>query len=457
VILPEIDGYRDLGFESYRSADVWLPASLLPNKEAILNSGIIVSVNKRGKEPEVISLAREEGGFLVLPRHLYKEWPVKLKDLRPTPDKFRFDDNVTCRPNQKDAWAAYSAARNGVLELACGKGKTVLTMKKVAHEGVATLVVVNNEGLLSQWVDAGKEFLGLTDDQIGIVQRKKRQWDKPYVVAMLQSLTRNMERIPEWARLKFGLIVFDECHHMAASTFVKAANHFYGDRFGLTATVEREDGLEPVYQAHLGDVFFSDLSQELDAKVIYKTSMFKFNLLSDDIRDRTGEIHWLMLMGEIAKMEKRNKLIIREVYKRYSEGRKILVLSEAKAHPPILYEMAVESKLFGNAKLGLVTQKTKGKNRVGIIRESDVTFSGFQLAREGLDAKTLDTMIFAQPHKTPGGVQQAKGRLERECAGKQPPLIVVIDDIAIGPLHGAVLTLKRVLKEIKLKAERGRR
>ena len=48
--------------------------------------------------------------------------------------------------------------------------------------------------------------------------------------------------LERWAN-RFGLVIFDECHHLPGATYMEAANAGLAPfRLGLTATPERADG-----------------------------------------------------------------------------------------------------------------------------------------------------------------------------------------------------------------------
>ena len=81
--------------------------------------------------------------------------------------------------------------------------------------------------------------------------------------------------------------------------------------------------------------------------------------------------------------------------------------------------------------------------RAKIIEECKVTFATFQVAKEGLDAPSLDTVIFTTPFKAWGAFQQGKGRVERKKEGKKEPVVIVLEDYNIGPASGMCRSLKK--------------
>jgi superfamily II DNA or RNA helicase len=123
--------------------------------------------------------------------------------------------------------------------------------------------------------DAGYtvEFEG----ELGLVQGGVFNWARPLTLALVTTLWRRIEdgSIPEEFFRYFGQVIYDEVHQIGAPKFSLTASPFYGDRIGLTATVEREDGLDPIYRYHIGDPFYSDLSQEIIPDIYFQqTSLF---------------------------------------------------------------------------------------------------------------------------------------------------------------------------------------
>jgi superfamily II DNA or RNA helicase len=453
IYVPEQDGGEGAAGQTVLSADMWIPLELVANPQAVLRTAVVQTVNNRTGAVMQIQLARQERYHLVMSRHLHADWREKVQswqevDLSPTWDDVDFGDQINLRnAEQQAAWSKLQPARYGILNLACGKGKTVLALKKIADRRFPAIVIVNNEGLIDQWAERATQFLNLTEQEIGVVQGTKAQWDRPLVLAMIHTLANRAEQIPMEIRKRFGTVVFDEVHHLSATTFLKTAPLFFGGRYGLTATAEREDGLEGAYYAHVGEIFHSDLQGDLSATTYFKTTPFKLPPDAWQIMDRTGQFSVGKLYAYLAALPARNNIIISMALEAAESGRKVLVLTHSAEHPEAL------KNLFGpvggakNLTSGAISGKTPGAERAQIIRQSNVSFATFQVAREGLDVAALDTVIFATPFKAWGAFQQGKGRIERRYPGKKEPLVVVLEDKGIGPCWGMCRSLKSAIAQ----------
>jgi len=450
---PEMDDGRSLSGGAVRSAWMWVPANLIPNKRAFIRAATITSVNSRNGEVSKFPLARDLGDYVVIARHFFtdEEWLNKIGPwenigITDGMQTFDFGDRISPRdPDQERAWEAFSAQEGGVLNLACGKGKTVMGLKKIAQRGYPAIVVVNNSGLMDQWRERALEFLSISDDDIGVVQGPNEDWDKPLVLAMIHTLAKRAHKVPPEIRARFGTVVFDEVHHLSATTFSQTAPLFIGNRYGLTATPKREDGLEEVYYSHIGKIFYSDLVGDLEAQIFFLRTSTSLPLDERVIADTTGEFSAGKMYKYFADNIPRNKKILSVVEDALTKGRKILVLCHSKDHPSVLKNKFLDNSRMKRYTAGVVTGDTKGADRTRIIDECDVTFATFGVAREGLDVARLDTLIFATPFKAWGSFQQGKGRIERKSPGKKDPIVVVIDDYKFGPAGAMCRHLRKAV------------
>src|SRR5205807_3019430 len=141
------------------------------------------------------------------------------------------------RPYQEEALAAWTDADSrGVVVLPTGAGKTALALMAVARLGVRPLIVVPTLELLKQWADGLQRYLGLPAAAVGRVGGGSRQVRAATVITYDSAWRRPSE-------LKsFGLLIFDEVHHLPSSSYRRIATASEAPfRLGLTATPERAD------------------------------------------------------------------------------------------------------------------------------------------------------------------------------------------------------------------------
>jgi len=141
------------------------------------------------------------------------------------------------RPYQEDALTAWLAQGSaGVVVLPTGAGKTFVAAMAIVETGLWTLAVVPTIDLLQQWRTALATALSLTIDDIGTFGGGEKEL-KPITIITYDSAALYPRELA-----RFGLLIFDECHHLPAPTYrLIAESAFSPLRLGLSATPERSD------------------------------------------------------------------------------------------------------------------------------------------------------------------------------------------------------------------------
>ena len=150
-------------------------------------------------------------------------WPLRL--------------TVAPRPYQHEALTAWVAEGcRGVVVLPTGSGKTLVGALAIAEVGLTALVVVPTIDLLGQWRRALASLLALGEEQIGVFGGGAHEV-QPITIITYESAQLH----PELGR-RFGLLIFDECHHLPAPSYRQIAEGAFTPlRLGLSATPERAD------------------------------------------------------------------------------------------------------------------------------------------------------------------------------------------------------------------------
>jgi superfamily II DNA or RNA helicase len=154
------------------------------------------------------------------------------------------------REYQREALAAWRAAGDrGVLELPTGSGKTVVAVAAMAALGVPTLVVVPTIDLLEQWEAELRTEFGDPIGRLGGGQQRV----EPVTVSTYDSAYLRADELGD----RFGLVVFDEVHHLGGEGYRQIARLLAAPaRLGLTATFERPDGAHETVEKLVGPVVY---------------------------------------------------------------------------------------------------------------------------------------------------------------------------------------------------------
>ncbi|GCE11367.1 DEAD/DEAH box helicase [Tengunoibacter tsumagoiensis] len=141
------------------------------------------------------------------------------------------------RPYQAEAIAAWLKHKQaGVVVLPTGAGKTFVAAMAIAETQLWTLAVVPTIDLLQQWQTALASALSLPIDEIGTFGGGEKEL-KPITIITYDSAALYPRELA-----RFGLLIFDECHHLPAPTYrLIAESSFTPYRLGLSATPERGD------------------------------------------------------------------------------------------------------------------------------------------------------------------------------------------------------------------------
>jgi hypothetical protein len=372
--------------------------------------------------------------------------PVAVKLIKK--GKFEKVYDIVCKDPHRNFVA------NGIVIHNCGKGKTCLALHRVAHEGLNTLIIVNQKTILDQWEGAIAEFLDF-DGGVGRIQGNPDTWDwrRPITIATLHTLARYPDAVTPEMRRWFGVIIWDEVHHLSAPYFCITATMFSGKRFGLTATDTREDGTEVVYNYHLGEVFYKDLMQTVKPAIVFRQTPFAISPeeFLEHVIDKRGKPN-ISKMRTFLGTEKveRNLYQARDIQTALDAGRKVLALSHSRGQLKLMHDLFADR----GADVGLCIGTQKVVERWRALRERQLIFGTHQLVLEAIDEDSLDTLYWLTPfgsqHPEGGknALQQGMGRIQgyRYREGMKHPLVVIFDDVYIQHFHRMCNVLRKQLR-----------
>jgi superfamily II DNA or RNA helicase len=162
------------------------------------------------------------------------------------------------RPYQQQALEAWEAARGrGVVVLPTGAGKSLVALLAIARKRRDALVVAPTLDLVAQWYDLLRVTFATTPGVIGGGEYRV----EPLTVTTYESAHRHMETLGN----RFGVVVFDECHHLPGSAWGLAARLSLAPwRLGLSATPERPDERHHELEELVGPVVYRQEIHELE-------------------------------------------------------------------------------------------------------------------------------------------------------------------------------------------------
>ena len=207
---------------------------------------------------------------------------------------FEINNLLELRDYQKNAidkWIASSMC--GCVVLPTGAGKTAVGIKAIEKINAATLVVVPTIDLMDQWAENLSKYFTKN-------KKENDQKDTQQHVGCLGGGRENIQAITvatydsaylraSYIGNQFKLVIFDEVHHLPAPGYRSIAEQMIAPyRLGLTATIEREDGLHEQIPRLVGGIVFQMGPNELsESKHLAKFEIERrqVNLTAEEQRD----------------------------------------------------------------------------------------------------------------------------------------------------------------------------
>ena len=219
------------------------------------------------------------------------------------------------------------------------------------------------------------------------------------------------------------MTVVDEVHHIAAEVFVRSLFKIVTKYvLGLSATMQRKDGLSKVFKLFLGDIIYKEKRDGND-NVLVKQIEFQSNdpIFNEVKYDFRGHVAYSTMISKLCNFDERSNFIINVIKDIWIEdnSRQIMVLAHNKNLLTYLFkgienlnQMTVGYYVGGMKRDALVASESK-----------NIIIGTYAMASEALDIKTLTTLVMATP-KT--DVTQSVGRILRS-KHTQPIVVDIVD------------------------------
>lgn len=221
---------------------------------------------------------------------------------------------------------------------------------------------------------------------------------------------------------KSGIVV-SNCHHMGAEVFSRCMMKLMTTyTLGLSGTMQRKDGLSKVFKMFLGDVVHKEKAESEHCVLVkgikYVIDDDEFNEVEYDYR---GNPKFSTMISKLCNYNRRSEFIVEVVIKelQHNPDQQIMILAHNKTLLQYLFK-AIEHKKVATVGYYLGGMK---EAELKASESKKIIIATYAMASEGLDIKTLTTLIMATP-KT--DVCQSVGRILR--AKHTTPVVIDIID-----------------------------
>lgn len=319
-----------------------------------------------------------------------------------------------------------SGIGNGIIELPCGFGKTVLAISLAMKMKYSTLIIVHKDDLLNQWIERIVQFTNFKKSEIGIIRGNEIDTKSSIVIGMLQSIS--MKDYPPQTFDRFNMVIVDEAHHIGAQVFSKSLTKICAPyMIGLSATPERSDGLSFVFRCYLGETIFAH-RREVDSSVrlvrVFFESEDEKYLKTKKIYNRVTKkttINNSALITTLTECEERNQSIVDAIIPYINSERYILVLTDRVDHIFELIRLLTPYCERNGVEVGPYYGKMK-RDDLDRSMKMHINVATYSMCAEGYDNAKLNCLVIATPKSD---VVQICGRIFRKKHSIDLPATII--------------------------------
>ncbi len=321
----------------------------------------------------------------------------------------------------------------GVIKSPTGSGKTIIGCKAINDIGRKTLILVHTSDLLiNVWNDSlsksfGQGIMshigiiggGLTDKDRIEMRLGVRSGDfdenirKDVVIATFQTL---MNRLGELTQYKFGLMIVDETHHVPSTMFRKVNSVIRAPyKLGLSATLERLDGMTKGIFGQLGDIRSKVSIRELINRGILAEPRFQSPIIVDrevidGVQDSglSGLNYSRLVKKKSAASQKKKDYVVDICRNIAARDRKFLLFTDyVNAEDVFVRDMYADSLVKGGTSVSVIDQGMTSDERSSVfnfLEKGEISGIIFgKLGSEGVNIPSVDVVVMANAIKCVSG------------------------------------------------------
>lgn len=301
----------------------------------------------------------------------------------------------------------------GIVNFATGLGKTVTAIHFIKQYKRTALIVCPSDSIAKQFYTQCIDAFG--KNMVGFYGAGKKKIND-ITIGIAASITRNTN---DFKNANFGVVIFDEIHHIAADTFYNIAEAVsgVGKVFGLTATDYRSDGKDIMITAGCGPVIARrDVRWGIENGYLAEPYFLVREVKTGgkDFKDNKIKNYKEHILNNSIF----NNQIIQDALNMIKAGRTVLILVDEVAHGENLAKQLGIPFATG--------EDSKSQDYVDSLNQGKVKglIGTDGKIGEGTDTQNVDVLILANFVASRGPVMQAVGRALRKTTTKSKCLIL---------------------------------
>jgi very-short-patch-repair endonuclease len=240
----------------------------------------------------------------------------------------------------------------------------------------------------------------------------------------------------------YGHLVVDECHHLSAHSFEQVARRAKARYItGLSATVTRKDGHQPIIFMQCGPVRHrvDARQQAAERPFTHEVLVRPTGFVPDGAPAEDARVEFQRLCDAVQHSEIRNRMICDDVIAAVRDGRAPVVLTERTEHietlaamlaPAVPNVVTLQGGMGRKALLAALERVKSLPPDAGRVLLATGRFIG-----EGFDDARLDTLFLTMPVSWRGTIAQYVGRLHRLHDGKRKVQVYDYVDLEVRMLE----------------------
>ena len=340
---------------------------------------------------------------------------------------------------QKKSVRKMIEAGNGLIQSAPRTGKTVMAaaLTLSPQKSVKTLIMAHQEDLLKQFVKTFRDplFTNISEMEkingkqyVGICRTLEdfKKYRICLVTYQLFLSPGGKKLLAEVAKLPFGMLIVDEIHRASALCYSIVVNSFKcRNRYGLSATPKRKDGMHFVIRDIVGPIIYRTKAKPMKLEV---------DCIETGMVSRKNYKNWTYALNFLSREPVRNKKIVSQALKDLKLGHSIVIPIERQEHADHLvqeinrrYGSTIAGKFTGNIskvdRPKILARATSGKIMCTVAMRSMLT---------GVNIPKWSCIYQVMPMNNEGNLEQILLRVCTPLEGKiQPVVRWFLDDFSI--------------------------